>query len=334
MFQHILVPLDGSPRAERALGTAARLARATQGQLILLRAVTMTTEFWPAQHSPEAHLEPMIHACMEEAHTYLAGLASSPLLHDIPVKIVVPFGPPAAGILEAVPTYQIDLIILGSHSSKGTIYGVMSSISEKVSRNSPVPVLVLREHGPIPAEESETRPLSILVGLDGSVQARAAIAPAARLVAALSAPERGTIHLAYAMAPGANESNDAQRKRYTQIQEYLRTVSEHLRSGEDETISTSRVQIRTSIVVSTDAVEGLARLGEHGEDMEGPGESCDLMALSTHGQSEVQPWGMGSFPERMLKATKLPLLVVRPQHTHKSSLPVQQRSRSVIVQDS
>jgi len=37
MFQHILVPLDGSERAERALPGAARIARATGGSITLLR---------------------------------------------------------------------------------------------------------------------------------------------------------------------------------------------------------------------------------------------------------------------------------------------------------
>src|SRR5579885_1419989 len=39
MFQHILVPLDGSTRAEQALPVAARIARATGGSLLLVRVV-------------------------------------------------------------------------------------------------------------------------------------------------------------------------------------------------------------------------------------------------------------------------------------------------------
>lgn len=45
MFQRIVVPLDGSSRAERAIPVAARLAHATQGSLVFLRVVV------PEQHT-------------------------------------------------------------------------------------------------------------------------------------------------------------------------------------------------------------------------------------------------------------------------------------------
>ena len=39
MFAHILVPLDGSARAEEALPVAERIARASRGSIHLLRVV-------------------------------------------------------------------------------------------------------------------------------------------------------------------------------------------------------------------------------------------------------------------------------------------------------
>lgn len=44
MFQRILVPLDGSKRAESALPVAARIARSTGAKLLLLRVVPPPTE--------------------------------------------------------------------------------------------------------------------------------------------------------------------------------------------------------------------------------------------------------------------------------------------------
>jgi len=44
MFRHIMILLDGSSRAEAALPVAARLARASGGQLTLLRVVTPAIE--------------------------------------------------------------------------------------------------------------------------------------------------------------------------------------------------------------------------------------------------------------------------------------------------
>lgn len=47
MFRHILVPLDGSMRAEQALPIAARLARASRGTITLFQAVTLAYEVSP-----------------------------------------------------------------------------------------------------------------------------------------------------------------------------------------------------------------------------------------------------------------------------------------------
>lgn len=53
MFKRILVPLDGSFRAEQALPVAARIAHATDASLLLLRVVTTISDFalqtmeWP-----------------------------------------------------------------------------------------------------------------------------------------------------------------------------------------------------------------------------------------------------------------------------------------------
>jgi nucleotide-binding universal stress UspA family protein len=45
MFGHILVPLDGSTRAEAALPIAARIARAAGSSVVLLQVVTIPTNY-------------------------------------------------------------------------------------------------------------------------------------------------------------------------------------------------------------------------------------------------------------------------------------------------
>ena len=53
MFSRILVPLDGSERAERAIPIAVRLVRASGGSIILLRVVASPIEpAWQASESP------------------------------------------------------------------------------------------------------------------------------------------------------------------------------------------------------------------------------------------------------------------------------------------
>ncbi len=53
MFKQILVPLDGSTRAEKALPVAARIARASQAQIILFQVVRPLNDYYygPMDHT-------------------------------------------------------------------------------------------------------------------------------------------------------------------------------------------------------------------------------------------------------------------------------------------
>ncbi len=51
MLQRILVPLDGSPRAEQAIPVAARLAHASEGTVVLLQVVGIPLEYEPALYA-------------------------------------------------------------------------------------------------------------------------------------------------------------------------------------------------------------------------------------------------------------------------------------------
>ena len=55
-------------------------------------------------------------------------------------------------------------------------------------------------------------------------------------------------------------------------------------------------------------------MAENGEDAEGAAFGrCDMIAIATHGRGGLQHWVMGSITERVLGATKLPILIVRPE---------------------
>jgi len=69
MLKTILVPLDGSPRAESVLPIAARLAHNTRGTLVLVRVVSFATDYWPAITAPPypSTMQAAVDTEMEEA---------------------------------------------------------------------------------------------------------------------------------------------------------------------------------------------------------------------------------------------------------------------------
>ncbi len=92
MFHRILVPLDGSERAEWALPVAARLAQASAGTVVLLRVVSPVTGFlWypPIDHEV---VQRTIDADVEEATSSVESLAHIGSLQDVHTEAVVIVG--------------------------------------------------------------------------------------------------------------------------------------------------------------------------------------------------------------------------------------------------
>ncbi len=67
-------------------------------------------------------------------------------------------------------------------------------------------------------------------------------------------------------------------------------------------------------MVHTDIAGTLIHVAEHGKFVkDSPGfAGCDVIAMATHGYGGFQRWTLGSITERVLHATRLPLLIVRP----------------------
>ncbi len=319
MFTRILVPLDGSQRAERALTVAARIAHASHGSIVLLQVVGL-----PAEYSTYAYggvvaqtplmTQDMLDTEQAQAQAYLSSIQQLESLAGIQTETKVVIGTAAATIEELADEEKVDLIVMCSHGDTGFKRWVLGSVAQKVARHSHIPVLVLRQDGttpdtPFPDRLRPLRSIVAMVALDGSSFAEAAIEPAAGLVAALSAPAQGTLLLTRVIhAPATATNSDAESKTLDEAQSYLDGVVEaHVKLAEQY-----KVALLTSIASGGDVAEALIRAAEQGEEADGKrlAGGCDLIAITTHGRSGMQRIAMGSVTESALGATKLPLLIV------------------------
>ncbi len=323
MFERILIPLDGSARAARAIPVAARIARVTGGSLVLLTVVPPAEALaWPevALYPPEAQAKERERAALE-----LSRVANSAPLRGIQAVQEVLQGSPAATILDVVQERQIDLVVMCSHGRTGIVRWALGSVAQKVARLSPVPVLILRNGASeLIDEQPRIRPMRVMIALDGSVLAEQALQPAAELSAALSAPFPGALHLVRVL-PFPNEfeygQDDALAKaRQQDVQEaqtYLRDLQTRLLKEWPD------MYIMTSLAMSMDIAQTLLSIAEtgEGEGMNAITSTSDLVALATHGRSGPARWVMGSVTERILGATDLPLLIIRPRLAAASERP-------------
>jgi nucleotide-binding universal stress UspA family protein len=324
MFKRILVPLDGSEQAERAIPIAARLARASDGTIFLVRVVSTAPASLPSVPSKPILIQSVGETDRTLAESYLSGIASSPLLAGISVQTYVPVGLAAPSILSAALDKHADIIVISNHGASGvTRHWMLGSVAAKIARFSEIPVLVLHEGGPVPQERHPGEPpLCVLVPLDGSNYAAEALVPAAYLAAALAAPGQGALHLIHVVPPPhharvltrANRTERAAQADQNMAREYLDAMIRYLRDkSKNPNIADLNLAITASVIVDSDVAQGIVRAAENGSEGEGSGSSgrCDAIAMTTHGYSGLHNW-IGSVTERVLVVSHLPMLIVRP----------------------
>src|SRR5690242_5059259 len=113
MLARILVPLDGSRRAERAIPVAAKVARSTGGAVLLAQVATSPMMYGPAYVPPLG-----TYASDEkrlEVAAYLSEIAGLPALSGVTTQTAAMTGQPADALLRAIDTMSADIVIMTSH---------------------------------------------------------------------------------------------------------------------------------------------------------------------------------------------------------------------------
>jgi nucleotide-binding universal stress UspA family protein len=153
-IQTILVPLDGSPLAEAALGPALELAECSAARLFLLRAAQAHT--LPGVDQTEAEVK-----AVREAEDYLdevkARLATKGVTD---VEAAVWYGPASVAIVEAAEFHKVGLILMTTHGRTGLERLILGSVAESVLRGTRTPILLVRADGAmldVPAGRAEPR---------------------------------------------------------------------------------------------------------------------------------------------------------------------------------
>lgn len=137
--RRILVPLDGSERAERVLPWVAELARVHDAEVMLLTAVRAEVDF-NAQTCVED-----LSAARKAALEALAGHAADLAREGVSAGLRVTFGlgQPAQTILDVAEELEVDLVAVTSEGRSGLSRLVIGSVAEELVGRSPVPVLLV-----------------------------------------------------------------------------------------------------------------------------------------------------------------------------------------------
>lgn len=145
--ERILVPLDGSTRAESVLPVVVTLARARGAEVILVHAVADPTPTALLSDRADFDLAESLATRLEaNAERYLGHLRER-IMRDVPVvrTLVLRRAAVSQALLEASAEVRADLIVLGAHGSTCDVAQPYGSVSSYLLGNARIPLLVLQD---------------------------------------------------------------------------------------------------------------------------------------------------------------------------------------------
>jgi len=146
MYKKILVPLDGSELAEKALDHAEKLAEAFDAEVILLQGVPSM----PIYGAPELVVPFVVDEKQKEAaEKYLTHLAEELKKSGLMVATEVKIGMQvAAEITDFAKQRRVDLIVMCTHGRSGITRWVLGSVAHKVLIRAETPIFLVHLIGP------------------------------------------------------------------------------------------------------------------------------------------------------------------------------------------
>jgi nucleotide-binding universal stress UspA family protein len=242
--------------------------------------------------------EDSLQESQQELIDYLQTVAQNYAFPDVALRTEVISGDEASVIVDTAASENVDLIVMSTHGYSGLTRWMLGSITEKVLRAAPCPVLVVRSLDPISR---------ILITLDGSELAEYSIEPGLEIARRLDG-EVTLLRVEHAPAPSPlrfeqqkmtrealRDEDKVQKKIYDFAKIYLaRMVESHRQSGQ---------HIETAVSFETPAV-GILDYAELNQ--------TDLIVMSTHGRTGLAHWVYGSVTEKVLRGAECAMLIIRP----------------------
>lgn len=298
MFKRILIPLDGSELAERALAPALVVAKQYKAELLLLTAPMIAPALTAVVHSYDI---PAFDASMKQMHAeaeqYLTYKRDTLRYEGLVIRKQVTEGDPATVIVDTAAEQHADLIVMSTHGYTGMERWVMGSTAERVLQSAPCPVLILRSRQPI---------FKMAITLDGSELAEQALAPGLAVAEAFSA----AVTLLRVKEPYAKPDLNLVR----QLEHVEPGLGQHMMDDFYGHVDNYLERVRIESQANYPQLEVLSLQGPVAPTLADYIENneIDLVVMATHGRTGLGRWVYGSVTQKLLRNMRCAMLVVRP----------------------
>jgi nucleotide-binding universal stress UspA family protein len=282
-FKNILCPVDFFPASERALEYAIALARNYNAKLHILHVVAPVL---PTSYEFSVNTAELVETFKQTAEKRVSEIAGGARDQGIETETTVHVGDIDVEIAGAIDSSNADIVVMGTHGRRGFERWFLGSVTERILRHSPKPVLVLSETDRPIAVPPDVK--SVLVTTDFSEGTEAAVGLGVAL--AEEAPARLTMLHVVEQPPEYQGS----------VEGVAKILEEHLDTMIPESVR-QWCTVQSEVRIGTPYQRILAMAHE---------ENVDLIVMNIHGKGVFERAVLGSTAERVLRGAECPVLAV------------------------
>ena len=272
-MKSIIVPVDFSEQSKRALKVAATIASKTNAELLVLHMLELAPAVMTESgYIPEAQMVHLMKITEKRFNKFLA----EPYLNDLKVTPIMKHYKVFSEVEDVAKKHHAALVVMGSHGTDGLEEIFIGSNTERVVRNSEIPVLVVK--GDI-TDFKVDRFVFACDFKEESVEAVKKAQAFAKLVGA-------EFKLFYVNTPGDNflSTKDA----YQHISKFL---------------NGAHLGLEVDIYNDYSVEKGVLNFAE--------AYAADLIGIPSHGRQGLSHFFMGSIGEDVANHSKIPVITFK-----------------------
>ncbi|MEL7626467.1 MAG: universal stress protein [Anaerolineaceae bacterium] len=308
MFEKILLTLDGSALAEKAIPHAIEFARIFNSRIFLLHVLQSEPGMESAVHTEplnwqlhKAKTENYLHGIANQIRSSL-GLAESEDETDCDSQVTVKIleGKVAENIVDFAHDEKIDLLVISSHGSGGLSRWNLNSVTLKVVSLIYTPVLIIRSNQTDEVEPTEIRYERILLPVDGSRRSECSLTAGITIAHYC----QSKVIIASIITPPEISAIDPYNQELQALNtQYLELSRKIVRQKMEEISSRFEGDTEVRIIEAPHVYKAIVNLVKE--------EKIDLLIFCAHGQTGELTLPFGTTARTFIEYSPKPVLIIQ-----------------------
>ncbi len=296
-YKKIMVPLDGSELAEKALPYVKSIAGLKKSNVTLF-AVSLTVFVDRRDHLFASYVEAKAKELNEEG---------------IKATAATSYGDVTREILKYANNHKMDLIIMATHGYSRAKQWMFGSITQKILYGTEIPVLLVKPKSPIVSAEFNR----ILVPVDGSPFSESTFP---YVVGLTKNTNKETLLLHICEPPivpsyGSRPINPTWKKNRDDMWDEMAKLSTTYLKKTTAALKNKGIKVKSRVIKAQtgEVAKTIMQVSKE--------ENIDLIISAIQGRSGVSRWAYGSIARKIVEESSQPILLIRPATSIPSSPP-------------